>query len=156
MTQLKAIGKRRESSTQIHATLSATRCLPLAMNHQSVDTSKITMQGVHVELTTALKTAIREKFSVLLRHNSHIVRIDVRLHHESQHGQQHLFSVTAQIVISGPDMVATAKGDDAYSVLDRLVEKLDQQLRDRHERRKEKRNHPHEIDLDAALPKAGG
>lgn len=125
------------------------------MNNQPVDTSKITMQGVHVELTTALKNAIREKFAVLLRHNSHIVRIDVRLHHDGQHGQQHLFSATAQVVISGPDLVATAKGDEAYSVLDRLVEKLDQQLRDRHERRKEKRNHPHDVELAASLPKVG-
>lgn len=118
------------------------------------DLAKIHMAGVHVDLTPALQNAIREKFSVLLRHNAWIVRIDVRLHHDQTRGTQHLFSATGKIEIRGPDIVATVKGDDAYNVLDGLVQKLDEQLRQRHERFKDKRNHPHDVELDTALPKA--
>ena len=49
--------------------------------------------------------------------------------------------------------MATVKGDEAYNVLDGLVEKLDEQLRERHERRKDKRNHPHDVEIGAELPK---
>ena len=125
------------------------------MPHNPDETAaKIIMQGVHFELTAALQNAVREKFSVLLRHNEWIVRIHVRLTQEQARSRNHSYSATAQIEIKGPDLVATVKGDDAYSVIDGLVEKLDEQLRERHERRKDKRNHPSESDLEANLPKA--
>lgn len=118
--------------------------------------AKINMQGVHVELTAAMQNIIREKFSVLLRHNEWIVRVNVRLHQDQTIGKKHHYNATGQIEISGPDIVATVKGDDAYTVLDSLVEILDERLRERHERRIEKRNHPHEVEIGADLPKAQG
>lgn len=116
--------------------------------------NKIIMQGVHVELTAAMQNIIREKFSVLLRHNEWIVRINVRLNQDQKRGQQHHYTATGQIEIGGPDIVASVRGDDAYNVLDGLVEKLDELLRDRHERRKDRRNHPQPIEVDADLPKS--
>jgi putative sigma-54 modulation protein len=118
--------------------------------------SKIIMQGIHVELTDAMKDAVYEKFSGLLRHNERIVRINVRLHQDQQMGKNFHYTGTAQVEIGGPDLVATVKGEDAYNILDELVDKLGEQLRDRHERRKEKRNHPQEIELAADLPKVPG
>jgi putative sigma-54 modulation protein len=114
---------------------------------------KIHMQGVHIDLTAAMQNVIREKFSVLLRHNERIVRVNVRLHQDQTRGKKHHYTATGQIEIGGPDIVATVKGEDAYSVLDGLVEKLDEQLRELHERRKDKRNHPQEVELEAELPK---
>ena len=122
-------------------------------NHSDDSASKIIMQGVHIDLTAAMQNIIREKFSVLLRHNEWIVRINVRLHQDQQRGKNYHYSATGQIEIGGPDIVATVKGEDAYNVLDGLVEKLDEQLRERHERRKDKRNHPREVEIDAQLPK---
>jgi putative sigma-54 modulation protein len=118
--------------------------------------SKIHMQGVHVELTAAMQNIILEKFSVLLRHNEWIVRVNVRLHQDQHRGNKHHYTATGQIEMRGPDIVATVKGDEAYAVLDGLVEKLDEQLRERHERFKDKRNHPQEVEIDAELPKASG
>jgi putative sigma-54 modulation protein len=116
--------------------------------------SKIIMQGVHVELTAAMQNIIREKFSVLFAHNERIIRVNIRLHQDQHRGKHHHYTATGQIEIGGPDLVASVKGDDAYQVLDGLVEKLDEQLRDRHERRKDKRNHPHDVEIDTELPKA--
>jgi putative sigma-54 modulation protein len=116
--------------------------------------SKLIMQGVHVELTDALQSAIRDKFAVLLRHNEFIIRINMRLHQDQTMGNEHHYQATAQIEIGGPDLVATADGKDAYSVVDELVERLDLLLQRRHGRRKERRNHPHDIELDANIPKA--
>lgn len=115
--------------------------------------SRIILQGVHVELTPAMQNIIREKFSVLLRHNEYIVRINIRLNRDQSRGRQSHYTATGHIEIGGPDLVAHVEGDDAYNVLDGLVDKLDKLLLDRHERRKDKRNHPREIDIDTELPK---
>lgn len=117
--------------------------------------SKLLMQGVHIELTEALQNAIREKFSVLLRHNEFIIRINVRLHQDQKMGNDYHYTATAEIEIGGPNLVATAEGKDAYSVLDELVQRLDQLIERRHGRRKERRNHPRDIELDSHIPKTG-
>lgn len=65
------------------------------------------------------------------------------------------FSGTAQLQIRGPDLIARGEGADVYIILDDLVEKLGHLLERRQGRRKDKRNHPHEIDLDVELPKVG-
>jgi putative sigma-54 modulation protein len=116
--------------------------------------SKITMQGIHLELTEAMRNAIREKFSVLLRHSERIMRVNVRVRLDQHMGQQHHYTATGEIEIGGPNLVATTDGLEAYRVLDELVEKLDGLLRRRQGHRKDKRNHPHGVDLDVALPKA--
>ena len=117
--------------------------------------SKIILQGIHFDLTPAMQNTVREKFAVLLRHNTWIVRVHVRIHQDQTRGTKHHYTATGQIELRGPDIVASVKGDDAYSVLDGLVEKLDEQLRERHERLKGKRNHPADIELASNLPKVG-
>jgi putative sigma-54 modulation protein len=124
------------------------------MNTPETIDSKLIMQGIHFELTAAMQDIIREKFAVLLRHNDFIIRINLRIAQEQTLGQDHLYRGTAQIEIGGPDLVASTEGKDAYGVLDELVDKLDRLLERRHGRRKDRRNHPHEIELDAPIPKA--
>lgn len=125
------------------------------MNSDSTDPllSKIKLQGVHLELTDAMQTIIREKLATLLRHNEYIVRLNVRLHQDQRMGNEHHYTATGQIEIAGPDLVASAEGKEAYEVIDQLVEKLDRQLERRHDRRKDRRNHPHAPEIEAALPK---
>jgi putative sigma-54 modulation protein len=115
---------------------------------------KILMQGIHVELTPGLQSAIREKFATLLHHDNRIIRINVRLHRDQQLGQTHHFTATAQVELSGPDLVASAEDRDAYVALDQLSQRLDQLLERRHDRRKDRRNHPHPVELETPLPKA--
>lgn len=112
------------------------------------DTSdKLILQAVHFDLTAAMQNVLREKLSVLLRHNDRIVRINVRLNRDEKHGQNNHYTATGQIEIGGPDIVATVKGDDAYNIIDELVEKLDEQLRARSQRRKDQRNNPAATEL---------
>jgi putative sigma-54 modulation protein len=123
------------------------------MNTNTEDVaSKLILQGVHVELTPAMQGIIREKFSVLLRHNERIVRVNVRLNKDQTRARQNHYVATGHIEIRGPDIVAHVEGDDAYNALDRLVDKLDALLLERHGRRKDRRNHP-QIEIAAALPK---
>lgn len=115
--------------------------------------SKIILHGVHVELTPTLQDIIRKKFSVLLRHEPRILRIDVRLHSNQTLGEKHLYRVSAQIELGGPDLNASAEGAETYDVLDECVAKLTTLLERRHGLRKDRRNHPQDIELAAAIPK---
>lgn len=114
---------------------------------------RIQLQGIHVEITPALHQIVVEKFSGLVRHDQHIIRVNVRLHKDQQLGDDYHYSATGVIEVRGPDLVAHAGGKDAYAALDELVDKLDQLLERRHGRKKDRRNHPHGIELPADLPK---
>lgn len=118
------------------------------MIHDDTST-KITMQGIHLELTGALRNAIAEKFSVLLRHNPRIIRINVRLHSDQKLGQQHHYTATGELEIGGPNLISTAEGTDAYNVLDALAAKLSRLLDDRHGQRKDQRHQSARTDGEA-------
>jgi putative sigma-54 modulation protein len=125
------------------------------MNSNSEDSqdSKLNFHGIHFDLTDAMQLSMRDKFASLLRHNDQIVRINVRVRQDQTIGNSYHYTATGQIEIGGPDLVASAEGKDAYAVLDELSDKLDRQLERRHGRRKDKRNHPQETEIEAALPK---
>src|SRR5688572_28930274 len=109
--------------------------------------SKLILQAVHLEMTDAMENVMREKLGVLLRHNEYIVRVNVRLQQDQALGTEHHYTATGQIEISGPDLIASAQGKDAYEVIDILVDKLDRQLERRHGKRKDRRNHPEGADV---------
>ncbi|MEY4940277.1 MAG: hypothetical protein RIQ93_2012 [Verrucomicrobiota bacterium] len=112
---------------------------------------KLILQAVHFDFTAAMQNVLREKISVLLRHNDRIVRLNVRLNRDEKHGKKSHYTATGQIEIAGPDIVATVKGEDAYNVIDGLVERLDEQLNARSQRRKDQRNNPDAVELSRGL-----
>lgn len=115
----------------------------------------VIVSGIHLELTPALKTFVREKMERLFRHQERIVRIKVELECDRKHDRQHKFIAKGHIAIHGPDINAAVDADDCYKAIDLLVDKLDQCLRKRHGLHKDKRNHPHAIEFaDVGLPKA--
>jgi len=121
--------------------------------HPDLET-KLILQGVHLQLTDALQQALREKFGRLLSRNDHIVRIEVRVRLDQTLGTEHQYTVVAQIVIGGPDLIASADGKEVYSLIDEVAEKLDQLLERRHSKRKDHRNHPKGIEVGGSIPKA--
>jgi putative sigma-54 modulation protein len=114
---------------------------------------KLIISGIHLHLTDAIKMHVRDKATKLIRHEPRIdrIRIDLEYHEtKSHHGQ---FTVKGLVEISGPDIIASANGDDAYASIDKLISELDRGLRKRATDRLKNRNHPHGIDLEADLPK---
>lgn len=116
--------------------------------------AKVILRGVHLELTDAMKAIMNDKAARLLRHEPRIdrIRIDVELD-KTKTAKDH-FIAHGRIEIAGPDIVASADSEDAYKSVDLLADKLDGLLRKRHSTLKEKRHHPHAVDLDVSLPKA--
>jgi putative sigma-54 modulation protein len=115
---------------------------------ESLD-SKLNFQGVHIELTEAMRTRVHDRLAGVLRHNADIVRINIRLHHDQATSAGAHYTATAQVEIGGPDAIASAAGTDAYAVLEELAEKLSRQLERRHDRLKQPRTSP------GALTKGG-
>ncbi len=115
---------------------------------------KLIVRGVHLDLTEALRAYVATKTSRLLRHNDNIVRLRVDLELDKTASVGSAFIAKGQIEISGPDLVVNVASEDAYKSIDLMVDKLDALLRRRHGLRKDKRNHPHAVELDANLPKA--
>jgi putative sigma-54 modulation protein len=116
---------------------------------------EVIVSGIHLELTAALKSHVREKMERLFRHEAHIVRIKVELECDRKHDREHQFLAKGHLVIHGPDINATVVADECYKAIDLLVDKLDQGLRKRHGMHKDKRNHPHAVEFDGVeLPKA--
>jgi len=115
--------------------------------------AKLILRGIHLNLTDAMKAAMHEKASRLLRHEPRIdrIRIDVELD-KTRSALSH-FVAKGHIEIGGPDIVASVDSDDAYKSVDLLMDKLDGLLRKRHSELKEKRHHPHAVELGAPLPK---
>lgn len=117
--------------------------------------AKVILRGIHLDLTDAMKSIYSEKAAKLLRHEPRIdrIRIDIELD-KTKTAKDH-FIAHGRIEISGPDIVASADSEDAYKSVDLLTDKLDGLLRKRHSELKEKRHHPHSVELDGvALPKA--
>ena len=114
----------------------------------------VIVSGIHLELTPALKTYVREKMDRLFRHQERIVRIKVELECDRKHDREHKFIVKGHVMIHGPDLNATIDSEDCYKAIDLLVDKLDQGLRKRHGMLKDKRNHPHAVEFSGVeLPK---
>jgi putative sigma-54 modulation protein len=114
---------------------------------------KILIGGIHLELTEALKSIIRDKVSKLLRHEPRIIRVRVQLDYDKTKGSVQQFVAKGIIEINGPDIVASAASEDAYKSIDELVQRLDRGLRKRSADRLSKRAHPHGIDIGAGVPK---
>lgn len=103
-------------------------------------TDKIIVRGIHLELTAALRAAVVEKSSRLLRHNDHIVRVRVDLEHDHTKGDRAAFLAKGHIEIAGPDLIASVASEDAYKSIDLLVDKLDRMIRERSRHRADRRN----------------
>lgn len=117
------------------------------------NTHEIIVSGIHVDLTAALKAYVVEKMQRLFDHEERIVRIRVEIEFDDRKAKEDRFTAKAHLQISGPDANISVTSDDAYKSIDFLVDKLDRSLRRRSRLHKVKRNHPHEVELAAALPK---
>lgn len=111
------------------------------------------MSGVHMELTEALKQLVHEKVEKLYKHGEDIIRIRVELIFEAKKGAKELFCAKGHIEINGPDMIASETTEDLYKSIDLMVDKLDRMLRQRAHSIRDKRKHPHGVEIPANIPK---
>lgn len=84
---------------------------------------QINVSGHHVEITSALRNYIQEKFSRLERHFDQITNTDVTLIIEKQ-----IQKAEANVHVAGATLFATSESEDMYAAIDTLTDKLDRQI----------------------------
>ncbi len=115
----------------------------------------VIISGLNVELTDAMKNAVREKVEKLFDHNEHIIRVRVELEYDNhQVSHQKEFIAKGHLEVRGNDHNASAASSDMYKSIDQLVQKLDRMMRRRSRLKKVKRKDTHSVDIPAEIPKA--
>jgi putative sigma-54 modulation protein len=114
----------------------------------------IRISGLNLELTEPLKEHVKGKLAKVLKHNERIIRINVELEYRPSRKHVKEYVAKAQVELRGPSIIVSVESDDLYKSIDALGEKLTRQVRRRHRLVKEKRNHPHDVELPVELPKA--
>ncbi|MEM9158881.1 MAG: ribosome-associated translation inhibitor RaiA [Verrucomicrobiota bacterium] len=116
---------------------------------------QILISGIHMELTDAIKVAVHEQLEKLFDHDPSILRIRVELEMDA-HAKTHKdeFAAKGHVELKQDILIVTEKGDELYICIRGLAKKLDRMLRKRSNRRLNKRNHPHAVELESDLPKA--
>jgi putative sigma-54 modulation protein len=84
---------------------------------------QLDISGHHVEVTSALRDYVNNKFDRLSRHFEQINSGHVVLTIEKTRQ-----IADATLHVSGADLAAKAESEDMYAAIDALVDKLDRQL----------------------------
>jgi putative sigma-54 modulation protein len=95
---------------------------------------QINLTGHHVNITTALRNYVHEKFDRLERHFTHVIEARViltveKLRHKAE----------ASMLVSGNKLFADSVEEDMYAAIDSLVDKLDRQVLKHKEKLKDHR-----------------
>ena len=113
----------------------------------------LTISGHHLDVTPALRNYVTSKLDRITRHFDQVVDVKVLLTVENLKEKQSRQRAECNVHVKGNAMFAESSHADMYAAVDELVDKLDRSIRRRSRLHKEKRNHPHEVELEAALPK---
>ena len=113
-----------------------------------MEATRFVIRGVQLDLTDALRQSAINKTAPLFRHNENIdsIYIDIELDHSR--GAAERFVAKGHIELGGANLVASARGENAYKTLDLLVDAFDALLRSRLTRRTEQSNPPLMADAD--------
>ncbi|MCG6867473.1 MAG: ribosome-associated translation inhibitor RaiA [Gammaproteobacteria bacterium] len=84
---------------------------------------QINLTGHHIDITSAMRDYVHDKFDRLERHFTHVIDAHViltveKLRHKAE----------ASMLVSGNRLFADAVEDDMYAAIDGLVDKLDRQV----------------------------
>ena len=120
-----------------------------------MNSKEVIISGLHMDLTDAIKAIVEEKTEKLFAHEARIQRIRVELEYNGNKGKgkKEEFIAKGHIEINGPSMIVSEATEDLYKSIDLMVDKLDRKLRRRSRLMRVKRNHPHDIEIPAQLPK---
>ncbi len=121
--------------------------------HNDSTKNEVILKGIHLDLTENLKQVVNEKVERLFKHEERIVRIRVDLEHDNTQSHNQQFTAKGHIEIHGPDMIVAVQSHDCLKAVDEMVDKLDRMIRRRSRMERVKRNHPHDVDIPAELPK---
>lgn len=85
---------------------------------------QISLTGHHMDITDALRHHVNSKFERLERHFDHVTNVHVILSVEKVRQK-----AEATLHVNGADVFADCTEEDMYVAIDRLVDKVDRQVK---------------------------
>jgi putative sigma-54 modulation protein len=101
---------------------------------------KIILSTHNLTLTKAIEEHILDRIAKLEHLQERATSIRVTLEHDSAKSPERQFSCSMRFCLPGPDLFAEDVKDDLYTAIDLVAKKLEQQIRQRHNRYKARKH----------------
>ncbi len=101
---------------------------------------KLILSTHNVTLTKAIEDFILAKLEKLEHFDRWAVDARVTLEHDNSRVPQKQFSCSLRLGVRGPDLFAEDRESDLYAAIERVVKKIEQQIRKRHSKVKAKKH----------------
>jgi putative sigma-54 modulation protein len=88
------------------------------------DTMQINLSGRHLNITPALRSYVATKFNRIERHFDHVITAHIVLSVEKERKK-----AEASVHVNRGNLFADAEHNDMYAAIDRLIDKLDRQVK---------------------------
>ena len=101
---------------------------------------KLILSTHNVTLTKAIEDFILAKLEKLEHFDRWAVDARVCLEHDHSRVPQKQFTCSLRLRVRGPDLFAEDRESDLYAAIERVVKKIEQQIRKRHNKNKAKKH----------------
>ncbi|MCS7090672.1 MAG: ribosome-associated translation inhibitor RaiA [Verrucomicrobiota bacterium] len=101
---------------------------------------KLVLSTHNLTLTEAIENHLTSKLEKLLRLQQRAVDARVILERDHARAPEQQFICSIRIGVRGPDLYAEDCESDLYAAIDKVIKKLEQQLRTRHNKQKARKH----------------
>lgn len=109
-----------------------------ALNTSKSHSMQLSITGLHMDVTDAIKDYINSKFKRIERHDDHVTNVHVIISVNKHHHR-----AEATLHGLGGEVFAVAESDDLYAAIDLLTDKVDRQILKQKEKRLGRRQGKH-------------
>jgi putative sigma-54 modulation protein len=101
---------------------------------------KLILSTHNVTLTDSIETFILAKLDKLEHYDRWAIDARVTLEHDHTRVPEKQFSCSLRLGVRGPDLFAEHRESDMYAAIERVVKKIEQQIRTRHNKTKARKH----------------
>jgi putative sigma-54 modulation protein len=102
------------------------------------DSMKLILSTHNLTLTKAIEDHVVAKLQKLDHLDPRAIDARVTLEHDHSRAPEKQFACSIRLSVRGPDLFAEDRQNDLYAAIDRVVKKIEQQLRKRHKKQIER------------------
>lgn len=100
---------------------------------------KLILSTHNVTLTKAIEDHVLDRLDKLEHLDRWAINARVILEHDNSKAPDKQFSVSMRLVVPGPDLYAEDTESDLYAAVDKVTKKIEQQIRKRQSKRKDRK-----------------
>jgi putative sigma-54 modulation protein len=101
---------------------------------------KLILSTHNITLTKAIEDHILNKLEKLDHYGQRILDARIILEHDHTRIPEKQFNCSIRLDVRGPDLFAEDRESDLYAAIDRVIKKIEQQIRKLHNRRKTRKH----------------